>query len=404
MTRGLAALFVLQFGLLTIGITRDYQLKHEDNNALHATFARSHLRLGLETTRGQNYFYSPATQTGLFYPNHPPGPALVLAAVYGLTGADGPAITRAVAIAFHMLATWLFLGLARRVLASTTEIVLALTLFIVLPESAFFGRMLNHEVLALPGAILLVRGYWEAVYGGWSRSRWLPAILGGGAWAAFSGWPGFFAIGACAVHAGLETFIRHNARARSPLIVLVGAGAGLFTLVIGHLLWILGGDVDYLRTLLASRAVGEGPPDLIRWIGRILELHWRYFGLTSAVALAAVAVRAARLRSTMPIDGAQEVALIFVLAGAGYVAAFAFNATKHDYWQFLLLPATALAVPLLLRAVLAVTAHQLLLRRALIGLAILDISVVTGVTLVQRHVKQEGYCLRVVAEMRRNNL
>jgi hypothetical protein len=403
MTRGLAALFVLQFGLLTIGITRDYQLKHEDNNALHATLARSHLHLGLERTRGQNYFYSPATQTGLFYPNHPPGPALVLAAVYGLTGADGPAITRAVAIAFHMLATWFFLGLARRVLASTTEIVLAVTLFIVLPESAFFGRMLNHEVLALPGAILLVRGYWEAVYGGWSRSRWLPAILGGGAWAAFSGWPGFFAIGACGVHAAIEVAVRRNARARLPLVVLASSGAVLFSLTLAHLLWILGGDVAYLRALLSSRAVGEGRPDVISWIGRILELHWRYFGVTSAIALAAVAARAAR-PTPAAIDGAQEVALIFLMAGAGYVAAFAFNATKHDYWQFLLLPATALAVPLLLRAVLAVTAHRLLLRRALIGLAILDIVVVTAVTLVQRHVKQEGYCLRVVAEMRRNNL
>ncbi len=49
-----AAIFVLQLLLLLTGINRDYQLKHEDNNALHATFARSHLRLGLAITRGQN--------------------------------------------------------------------------------------------------------------------------------------------------------------------------------------------------------------------------------------------------------------------------------------------------------------------------------------------------------------
>lgn len=404
MTRVLAALFVLQFGLLTIGITRDYQLKHEDNNALHATFARSHLRLGLETTRAQNYFYSPATQSGVFYPNHPPGPGLVLAVVYGLTGLDGPAITRSIAVGFHLLSTWLFLGLARRVLPGRREVVFAVGLFVILPESAFFGRMVNHEVLALPGAILLVRGYWEAVYGDWSGARWMAAVAGGSAWAAFSGWPGFFAIAACAVHAGIEAAIRHNARARAPLAMLVFAGAALFMLAIGHLLWVLGGDVDYLRTLLASRAVGEGAPDLIRWIGRILELHWRYFGLTSALALAAVAVRAARRPSTEPIDGAQEVALIFLLAGAGYVAAFAFNATKHDYWQFLMLPATALGIVILVRRLRAWTADRILLRRVLIGLVILDIAVVTGVTLVQRHVKQEGYCLRVVAEMRRNNL
>ena len=65
---------------MAIGITRDYRLKHEDNNALHATFARAHLQLGFETTKGQNYFHNPATGSGEFYANHPPGPGLVLAA------------------------------------------------------------------------------------------------------------------------------------------------------------------------------------------------------------------------------------------------------------------------------------------------------------------------------------
>ena len=51
-----ALIFLLQLALLAIGITRDYRLKHEDNNALHATFARAHLQLGLGTTKAQNYF------------------------------------------------------------------------------------------------------------------------------------------------------------------------------------------------------------------------------------------------------------------------------------------------------------------------------------------------------------
>ena len=95
----------LQLSLLTIGIGRDYRLKHEDNNALHATFARSHVQLGLGTTRGQNYFHSPATASGEAYANHPPGPGLTLAVVYSLTGRDGPVITRATAVAFHVLST-----------------------------------------------------------------------------------------------------------------------------------------------------------------------------------------------------------------------------------------------------------------------------------------------------------
>ncbi len=399
-------MFALQIVLLTIGINRDYQLKHEDNNALHATFARSHLHLGLGVTRGQNYFYRPASGSGSFYPNHPPGPGLVLAVFYRLTSHDGPAVTRAVAIGFHVLGTWLFYGLARRVLKRQWEVVLALLLYVVLPQSAFFGRMMNHEVLVLPAAILLVRGYWESVHGDWPRRRWMGAIAIGAIWAAIGGWLGFFAIGACALHAGWEAFVRRNPRAASPLIVLVVAGCVLFGVAIALLLRVLGGDVSYLRTLLASR-MGAGEERAFgQWLGRILELHWRYFGLTSAVGLAAMVYRAARRRTAGMLDPAQEIGLIFLMAGASYVVVFNFNATMHDYWQFILLPSSALAIVLLVRSLLDATAQpgRRPVRRALLGLVILDITIATTVTLVQRHTKREGYCVKVVEELRRHHL
>jgi len=399
------AIFTLQIVLLTIGITRDYQLKHEDNNALHATFARSHLQLGLGTTRGQNYFYNPTSHEGTFYPNHPPGPGLILAVFYGLTGHDGPVVTRAVAIGFHVLGTWLFYGLARRVLKQRWEVILALLLYVVLPESAFFGRMLNHEILVLPAAILLVRAYWESVAGDWPRSRWMTAMGLAAAWAACSGWAGFFAIGACALHSAWEAFVRRNPRATPPFILLTAAGGMLFAGTIAHLLSVRGGDVAHLRTLMASRmGTGEGGRHLA-WLGRIIELHWRYFGLASAAGLAAMVYRAFRWKAA-PRDPAQEVGLIFLLAGGGYVAAFLFNATKHDYWQFLLLPASALGVALLVRGVRAATSlpARRSLRRVLLGLVIFDIALATAVTLVQRHVKKEGYCIRIVQELRRDVL
>ena len=398
------AIFLLQLLLLSIGINRDYQLKHEDNNALHATLARSHLRLGLAVTRGQNYFYSPGTGAGGFYPNHPPGPGLVLAAVYGVTGHDGPAVTRAVAIGVHVLGTWLFYGLARRVLRERWELGLALLLYVALPESAFFGRMVNHEVLALPFAMLLVRGYWESVHGDWRRPGWMAAIGLGALGAAFNGWAGFFAIGACALHAGWEALVRRNPRARAPFVFLLVAGAALFAVTLGHLLWVLGGNVSYLRALLASRAGTGEAGSYVQWLGRILELHWRYFGLASAAGLATIAVRAARREPAAAIDPAQEVGLIFLLAGGSYVGTFIFNATKHDYWQFLLLPASALGIVLIVRSLLAATESRRILRRVLLGIVIVDITLVTTVTLVQRHVKREGYCLEAVEWFRRNHL
>ena len=128
-------------------------------------------------------------------------------------------------------------------LARRGEVVLALLLYVALPESAFFGRMLNHEVLVLPFAMLLVRGYWESVHGGWRRSRWTAAIGVGAVGAAVSGWAGFFAIGACALHVGWETFMRRNPRATAPVVLLVAAGAVLFAGTVMLLLSAPGGDV-----------------------------------------------------------------------------------------------------------------------------------------------------------------
>lgn len=399
------AIFVLQIVLLSIGITKPYELKHEDNNALHATFARSHLRVGLQVTRAQNYYYNPQTGFGYFYPNHPPGPGLVLALAYRVTGHDGPTITRLVAIGFHVLGTWLFYGLLGRVFRRRWELVLAMLVYVVLPESAFFGRMMNHEVMVLPAAILLVRGYWESAYGGWSRRWAMAAIITGAVWGVVSGWAGFFAIAACAAHAGWEVLVRKNRRAIPSLAVLCVAPVVLFALAIGQLLWILGGNVAYLRTLLGSRMAG-GNTGALSWFARILELHWRYFGLTSATALAAFVYRAFKWKSADSRDPAQEVGLIFLMTGGGYVAAFAHNATLHDYWQFLLLPASAIGIVLLLRPLIDRTslAARPAMRRLLLALVVFDLVVVCTVTLVQRHVKREGYCLQTVEWIRTHSL
>jgi hypothetical protein len=306
------------------------------------------------------------------------------------------------AVTFHVVATGLFLGLARRVLPDPWEVTAAMLIFVVLPESAFFGRMVNHEVLVLPGALLLVRGYWEGVRGTWSRGQWIPALVAGVMWSTVMGWPGFFVVAACVIHASFELLVRRNARSRLPLLLLIGSGLVAAGAVLGQLLWILGGDLNHLWSLFVARSGGEGDPQPVAWIGRILELHWRYFGLTSAVALATVGVRAMTRSAGRPSDPAEEVAFIFLLAGAGYVFAFLFNATKHDYWQFLLLPASALAIVLLVRRVRAL--RRPVLRRAVAALVVLDLAAVTIVTLVRRHTKPEGYCIHTVQLMRRNHL
>ena len=399
----LVALVAVQLMLLTIGITRDYELKHEDNNALHATFARSHLLLGLGRTRAQNYFYSPARAQGEFYANHPGGPALILAGAYRLVGDDGPTTTRATAIVFHLLSTWLFYGLACRVFSRRRDVLVSMLLFVGVAQSTYFGRMFNHEVLVLPGVLLLVRGYWELLDDRWSVSRAWSALIVGAVWAMGTGWAGFFGAGAVAAHAiGVWVGGRHP-RGRLVSLQMVGLATAMFGLQIVQLEAVLGGEPGYLTGLFVSRAGGDLPYGYGTWAWRMLELHWRYFSLTSLIGLGALAWRATRgLRTGSPLDPAVEVGAIFLAAGGGYVVVFNERAAQHDYWQFLLLPACAIGVTLVYRwlaAGLAAGRHRSawLLLFSVITFEVVSVPIYT---LQDRHRRTEAYCQRVVAEMR----
>lgn len=400
----LLAILLLEAALLTIGIGRDYRLKHEDNNALHATFARSHLRLGLQTTKGQNYFHSPATATGAFYAHHPPGPGLALAAVYLVTGRDGPLVTRATAVTSHLLATVLFFGLVRRLLERRREALLATLVFVLLPESAFFGRMLNHEVLVLPAAILLVRACWESLQAEGRAPGWRVAAVAACVWAALAGWAGFFAMGACALYLGWHGFVRRNARGAAMLPWLIVPAALLLAANLAHLAWVQEGGAGYLRDLLASRMGLTGEQHAAWALGRFLELHWRYFSLTGMLAAGALAYRGLRgLRPSAPGDPAVEVGCVFLVAGAGYVVVFNFSAVWHDYWQFLLLPASAIALTLAGRWLLAGIGQPARRGRhlALLTAAVVEVAATTGITLAQRHLSAEAYCVETVEMLRR---
>jgi hypothetical protein len=54
----LLALGLYAAAVLTIGLRADWRLRHEDNGAMHTTFALSHLRLGLERTRWRRLLQS----------------------------------------------------------------------------------------------------------------------------------------------------------------------------------------------------------------------------------------------------------------------------------------------------------------------------------------------------------
>ena len=188
--------------------------------------------------------------------------------------------------------------------------------------------------------------------------------------------------------------------------MLASSAGALFVVDLGHLAWVLGGDVGYLWELLRSRsgtgnAYGPGA-----WLGRIVELHWRYFGVTSFVGLVLLGGRWVRTRASNRRDPAVDLGGMFLVAGLAYVVVFNANAGQHDYWQFLLLPASALGLALvyrrLQRRVAAAGASRVWL--ALLGLIVFDVVGTAAYTLQDRHTRSEAYCLEVVAELERNAL
>ncbi len=183
---GLLALYTL--ALLSLDLTSDWRRLHEDNGAMHTTFALAHLHLGLGETRGHDVYYSPDTETAAPYGHHPPATALLLAAVFSITGSAAPAVTRLTIITFHLATLAMLIRLL--CLVSTRAALYGGFVLATLPMSWYFGRMVNYEPLALCAITLQLSGWVETRRTG---SRWGLILLAGGiVLGGLVDWPAFF--------------------------------------------------------------------------------------------------------------------------------------------------------------------------------------------------------------------
>lgn len=396
-------IFLLAGLLLSVGLREDYRHKHEDNNALHATFARSHLQLGLPTTKGQDVYYAPETAETILYGHHPSGPGLLLAGVMKVTGGDSPALVRAVAISFHLAALVLFYLLVERLAGARTALLAAL-LFAILPMGAFYGRMLNHEILVMPFAILLVWQYLDFLRDERDSSL-LRFVLATVAGAAF-GWVIFFVGAACLLHSAIR-WRRGEKRARLFFIAGSLAGAFVFALFVLHITWAAGGEIGELRRIFIKRIGAGGEYGPVEWITKMIGFHRRHFTATGTVASIWLLWSAVSKKTT---DGsalrqptAEVAAAIFLVGGLVYAIVFNWGAWQHHYWQYPMLPGVAIATALALRS-LIVWSKASKIRRAIVAFIVLEILLTSTVTLYKRHTRPDDYVIRAVSEMRQRFL
>ena len=415
---GLGAVLVYAFALLSIGLTRDWALLHEDNGALHTTFALSHLRLGLARTRAHDYFFEPKSGLEGRYGAHPPGPGLALAGAFALSGSDTPAVARLTAIGFQLGTVACTVLLGWRLFDAPTALAGG-ALMATLPMAAFFGRMVNYEPFCLFAVMLQLTGY--VLWRQGATRRGLAAMTAGIGLGGLVDWPAFFFAAllllALLADAVARPAPRADARGDSrgarvvPVLVLAGWTGVVFAIDLAHL-WLVGsGSIGSMRLVdrVLSRAwlaQWEALHPLSFVLGQ-LETARRYFtdaGLVSGLVVAAalVALRftpAAALLRARDTDTLRRVLAISVGAAAAYVLVAPAWARIHAYWQFYALPFVVLAMLVVLRALVEL-GRASAIARVLLAAFVLDTLIGSATTLHYRHTTRSAHAVRQVAELR----
>ena len=399
------ALGIYAFALLSIGLDRDWRLRHEDNGAMHTSLALSHQRLGLARTRAHDLFLDPRTGEARPYGHHPPATALFLAGAFSLTGADVPAIARLTVILFHLGSLFLTVKLLG-LFFDPRRALLGGFVMATLPMSTYFGRMVNYEPLCLFAILLQLYGYARYKLGGRFGSTYLATgiVLGG-----LIDWPSFFFAAAIAA-VELVDLLRRRASSIRLLALLVVLAPAVFVFDLWHLWYAGRGGVEALGGVLsANRPMWEQEFTLTRFFLGQLDTFRRYFthvGLLSILValLAMTAPRWEVTRGLFNVAHAHVVKRTLLAAGiaaVAYLLAAPSWAMAHQYWQFFFLPAVVLSIMLawgLLER--GVRTRKTRILRVLRVVCILDLLISSAYWLHFRHTRVEAYAIETTAMYR----
>lgn len=400
------ALILYAFGILSIGLSRDWQLRHEDNGAMHTTLALSHRQLGLARTRAHDLFFNPHTGQTMPYGHHPPATALVLAGAFTLTGSDAPAVARLTVIAFHIGSVLLLTALLAQFFEPGRAILGGLVMATI-PMSGYFGRMVNYEPLCLFAILVQLCAYVRFKRTGRRRDLvWLSVgVVSGG----LVDWPSFFFTAALAAVEGLDV-LRRRSTGPGLIVALVTTAASVFVFDLWHL-WYAGGAAiqSLLGVVSSNRPVWEQDFTLSRFLLGQIDTFRRYFteaGLISVLLVGACLARPHLTTSRRLVDVANPGLLKRVLlasgaAAVGYVLAAPGWAMQHQYWQFYFLPVGVLSMilawGLLQRAIVARPTGLLHVVRVI---CVLDVLVASAYWLHFRHTRVEAYAIQTTAAIR----
>jgi len=355
--------FVARLGVLAIAlfllsrnITGWFTGWREDNSASYSYFARNHVQYGLGYTKFFNTYADTEGPLGEphRYLTHPPLISIFAAIPMSIFG-DHEWVARLVPILATLASAWLLMVIISRLQSPVLGLLSGL-FYVLLPISAYFGRIFNFESPTQFFSLLMLHGYlqWSGLYPGEPRRKAglvyyvLGVVLGIGTdWSAL-------------IMAGL-IWLWHLCRSirqpqiRRDLLLLTLVPAISQTAVVVHILWGSGWNFKWFGPLLLSRTLGsKDPKPWIEWLSMnwtYLKYNFTWFGIAAVVIY--LAVIPAILRFSNSASPFRRVVrdktslipvLLMTLQGFIWVVAFKQQSWTHDYWQYYITPLFAVAI------------------------------------------------------------
>jgi 4-amino-4-deoxy-L-arabinose transferase-like glycosyltransferase len=347
-------LLLLAWGLLVFRIGHPWVGHQDENGAWISAAVRNYAWYGFDTLNGMIAIRTAplATPPEAFYINHPPL-IVWLATLLPLAVGYDEALIRFITAACTLLSAALLYALAQRWLAvpgvsaarGRALPVLALAFFLFTPMILYFGRMPDHEALAILGVLLFFNALAAVIWPRRTERQWYAAaaLCTSAVFVVWSAWGGLVVIGTT----GLLAFIWF-AQARRALLLAGGAavlGLGLLWAYYGSFVPDLFDLLSAALTYRSSNASLQPGSETFNWADyagrqgiRLLTL------LTPSVLIFAVAGawQLWRLRQRargvwVLVLGALSGAVLFVLIvrNASYI---------HDYYLlYITVPVTLLA-------------------------------------------------------------
>ncbi len=351
-----AVILAIALLLLSRNVTRWFTGWHEWNSALYSSFARNHIQYGLGYTKlfctwGEMLTLPTGPQR---YLNHPPLIA-VWAAIPMFVFGDHEWVGRSVPIVATLGSAWVLMVIVGR-LQSTVLSLLTGCFYVMLPVTAYFGRMLDHTSPVQFFSLLMLHGYlqWAGLYGNEYRRTVgavyyiLGVVLGIG-----TGWAALIMAGLIWLWHICRVLRYHQAR-RLLLWVTVIPVASLAVVVV-HILWGCRWNVSLFGPLLWSRT--SGSEELVPW-AKWFSANWSYLmcnvsGFGAGAAVIYLAIIPAVLRHTGSDSPFRQIvrdrvsvvpSLLLAMQGLIWVFAFKRQSWVHDYWQYFGAPFFAVAM------------------------------------------------------------